>query len=175
MGVLGNPLAESDGQIEGVKTNGNNCQQKPQKDATPKLEAVAIKYKSVTVNKSVSLLPLQKSASAERSSDAKSDNTQKCEQKNSANVTPKTTCESRSHNKISYLKMLVFFTLSRNFILPYLGVFVNRQLAYFFNFFPKKPSLLQSSVMCFILRLYFLLRWVLRCSLLLQKEPPLRA
>jgi hypothetical protein len=108
MSVLGNPLCESDGQIEGVKANGNNCQQKPQKDATPKLEAVAIKYKSVTVNKSVSLLPLQKSASAERSSDAKSDNTQNCEQKNSANVTPKTTCESRSHNKISYLKCWCF-------------------------------------------------------------------
>ena len=113
MSVLGNPLAESDGQIEGVKANGDNSQQNPQKDATPKLEAVAIKYKSVTVNKSVSLLPLQKSASAERSSDAKSDSTQKCEQKNSANVTPKTTCESRSHNKISYLKCWCFYAFAQ--------------------------------------------------------------
>ena len=56
--MLGDPLAECDRQIEGVKTQRNNGQQDPQKEATPKLEAVAIKCKTVTVNIGVALLPL---------------------------------------------------------------------------------------------------------------------
>ena len=95
VGVLGNPLFPCDGKIEGVKTNRNNRQQKPKQDATPKLESVAIKCQSVTVDVGVSLLPLQHSASAEGSSDTQSDYTQKREQNASAKVPPKTACKSR--------------------------------------------------------------------------------
>ena len=98
VGVLCNPLFPSDGKVEGIKTNRNNSQQKPEQDATPELEAVAIKCQSVTVDVGVSLLPLQHSASAEGSSDTKSDCTQKREQNASAKVPPKTTCKSR-HTK----------------------------------------------------------------------------
>ena len=112
VGVLSNPLFPSDGKIEGVKTNRNNRQQKPEQDATPKLEAVAIKCQSVTVDVGVSLLPLQHSASAEGSSDTKSDCTQKREQNASAKVPPKTTCKSRhTKNPLSKIDVLSYVHL----------------------------------------------------------------
>ena len=97
--MLGDPLAKSNGNIERIKTKGNKAQKHPQNDATPKLKSIAVKYESVTVNIGVALLPLQKSASAKRNSDTKSDYRQKHVQKISADVTPKTTCEFRFHNK----------------------------------------------------------------------------
>ena len=116
-------LAKSDRHVERVKTNSNNTQQNPKKDAAPKLEAVTVKCHTITVDVSVALLPLQESASAERSSDAEGNCGQKCIQKTSTNVAPETTCKFRSHNKVPFLKNI--FTLSRNFIVSHQFVFVN--------------------------------------------------
>jgi hypothetical protein len=95
VGVLGNPLFPRDGKVEGINSKRNNCQQKPEQDATPNLEAVAVKSKSVTVDKGVSLLPLQHSANAEGSCKTQCDGAQEGEEQASTNITPKTTCKSR--------------------------------------------------------------------------------
>jgi hypothetical protein len=122
VGVLGNPLFPRDGKVEGINSKRNDGQQKPKQDATPKLEAVTVKSKSVTVDKGVSLLPLQHSANAEGSCKTQCDRAQEGEEQTSTNITPKTTCKSRhTQNPLSKIDVLSYVHL----IVTYGKEFVN--------------------------------------------------